>query len=217
MDEFLRSLDLRADAVILLEGTRALPDEHREHLASFASTLARALPDATFRTGNATGSDEAFAEGVAAVDAGRLQYVLPTSSMGRSRRNPVSYHVSMQDVPESAEPEILYRTRSASPASAGLVDLYERGVRTGRLHAKVLCLLRDTLKVLGSETLGLAPADIGFLYVNPADPDGGGTGHTIRVCEEAGVRVVRQEGWWGVGNVVLSRNSTHFKTRRDNA
>ena len=63
--------------VLLLEGTRELPAHQVPHLTSLAAQLASAFRHARFRTGNAKGSDEAFAAGVAAVDAGRLEYVLP--------------------------------------------------------------------------------------------------------------------------------------------
>ena len=52
---------------------------------------------------------------------------------------------------------------------------------------KAAYLLRDTLKVVGSTTMNLEPAVLGIFRVNPVDPRGGGTGHTIKVCELRGV------------------------------
>jgi hypothetical protein len=60
-------------------------------------------------------------------------------------------------------------------------------------------LLRDTLKVVGSVELGLAPATVGIFYVNPANPLKGGTARTMRVCRLRGVPVNTQAEWmkWG--------------------
>jgi len=58
-------------------------------------------------------------------------------------------------------------------------------------------LLRDALKVTGAPSLALAPADQGFFFVNPQNPDSGGTGHTIRVCHHLGVPVYTQDEWGG--------------------
>jgi hypothetical protein len=41
-------------------------------------------------------------------------------------------------------------------------------------------LLRDALKVIGAASLGLAPTDLGFFFVNPRNSMKGGTGHTMR-------------------------------------
>jgi len=56
-------------------------------------------------------------------------------------------------------------------------------------------LLRDTLKVTGLEFAGLAPAAFGVFFVNTENPDGGGTGHTVRVCSLLGVGVATQPEW----------------------
>ena len=60
------------EQVVLIEGTRKLPTEDRPRLVEFAKELARLLPQLMFRTGNAPGADEAFAEGVRNVDPSRL-------------------------------------------------------------------------------------------------------------------------------------------------
>jgi hypothetical protein len=84
--------------VILLEGTRQLPDNDRPSLVALGQLLATELPQAVFRTGNATGTDTAFAEGVARVDARRLQFVIPQTRMGRSRIPPLAYTVSLEQL-----------------------------------------------------------------------------------------------------------------------
>jgi len=55
-------------------------------------------------------------------------------------------------------------------------------MRISSLAAKARYFLRDTVKVIGSQDHGLAPADAGLFFVNSVDPMKGGTGHTMRVC-----------------------------------
>ena len=56
-------------------------------------------------------------------------------------------------------------------------------------------LLRDSLKVIGSKGLKLLPATLGIFSVNTEKPLSGGTGHTIRMCEKNGVKVLDQTHW----------------------
>jgi len=56
-------------------------------------------------------------------------------------------------------------------------------------------LLRDALKVTGLERLNFAPAEIGIFYIDPEKPTGGGTGHTIRMCELRNIPVFTQNKW----------------------
>jgi hypothetical protein len=65
--------------------------------------------------------------------------------------------------------------------------------------SKATYLLRDTLKVTGSAALVLDPAALGIFFVNEADPTGGGTGHTIKVCGAQDIPAATQTEWrnWG--------------------
>ncbi len=47
----------------------------------------------------------------------------------------------------------------------------------------------------GLKFAGLAPAAFGVFFVNAENPDGGGTGHTVRVCTLQGVGVATQSVW----------------------
>ncbi|MBL0065503.1 MAG: hypothetical protein IPP38_10940 [Bacteroidetes bacterium] len=91
---------------------------------------------------------------------------------------------------------LVYRTKQATPANARLIDRFVQREK-GQAYAKSLYLLRDTLKVTGSAEQGLAPASLGIFYVDRSREGGrgGGTGHTLRVCEQAGVPVILQEEW----------------------
>jgi len=181
--------------VILLEGTRQLPDNDRPALVALGRLLAMELPQAVFRTGNASGADTAFAEGVMQVNARRLQYVLPQNRMGRQRMTPLAYAVSFDQLSAQAGNRVAEATFAATPANQRLVDHYQQTSRPTAGRAKAAYLLRDTLKVLGSPEAGLAPATVGVFYVNEHDPLGGGTGHTIRVCLQHAVSVLTQNHW----------------------
>jgi hypothetical protein len=181
--------------VILIEGTRKLPASDVELLRRTAARLARCLPSAVFRTGNAEGSDTAFAAGVSDVDAARLEYVLPTQGMGRRRRHGEAGAVSLEALPRAAEEAVARATCDASPAAERLIDAHLGRVHNRRLAAKGRYLLRDTLKVAGCPEAGVPPATVGVFYVNESDPLGGGTGHTIRVCAREGIPVVMQHVW----------------------
>ena len=107
---------------VLVEGTRQLPWQDWELVCRMGEFLARRYPAMLFRTGNATGSDEAFAEGVARVDPSRIQYVIPHPGMGRKRRYPQARTAVLADVPTTREGELASHTLAASPTSDRLVQ-----------------------------------------------------------------------------------------------
>lgn len=183
--------------VILLEGIRKLPSDKFNTLSALARKLATDFPSAIFRTGNAKGADKAFAQGVNEVDPSRLQCVLPDGSLRKQQLHHLNYAVPFEKVSKVEEPAILYETRKATPAYSSLLKVYEgrETVPNERLVAKSKYLLRDTLKVLGSQELGLAKATVGIFYVNLDDPWSGGTGHTMRVCRNHGVPILDQRVW----------------------
>ena len=181
--------------IMLLEGTRRLPDSDRPLLVALGALLAQQLPRTVFRTGGANGSDDAFAEGVQSVDPARLEYVLPLAGHRSKTRHSASPACSMDDLSAIRETEILAYTGEASPEYSRLTRMYGEGRRTGALAAKTRYLLRDTLKVAGCDGLGLDPASFGCFFVNEADPISGGTGHTIRVCQHLRVPFSFQMHW----------------------
>lgn len=64
-----------------------------------------------------------------------------------------------------------------------------------RFSAKALYVLRDVIKVKGSDEMKLTKADFGLFYVNLENPMKGGTGHTLRFCEKHNVPVITQIEW----------------------
>jgi hypothetical protein len=153
--------------------------------------LARHFPRLRFRSGNAAGSDDAFAEAIARVDPRRLQVVVPYPS----HRHGLRYEQALYDSPESLSPSqeaaIADKTASATPANRRLI---EKRKHSGPLAAKAAYLIRDTMKAAGHSDQFPKPI-CAFFVVNPDDPMAGGTGHTIRVCQQEGVPAVFQNCW----------------------
>lgn len=179
--------------VILLEGRRAIPPEYRELAENLGWHLATRLPQAKFRSGNATGSDEAFSSGVARVDLARLHIVTPSPGHRRENRILGAIYDSLQGLSDKHRQDLGDATIAATPANRGLVRAWlDRP--TGPLSAKAAYLIRDTLKVIGLPGL-ISPATTALFYVDPADPEAGGTGHTIRVCRRYGIPATTQDAW----------------------
>ena len=82
--------------------------------------------------------------------------------------------------------------------AGGMTQLYFRDqAKGGWLGAIGMVQLRRTL---GSDALDLAPADLALFYVDLANPNEGGTGHTIRVCPQRDIPVFYQDVFmaWGM-------------------
>ena len=172
--------------VILLEGTRKINDDQFFLLSKFGEFIAGKFPNCHFRSGNASGSDDAFAQGVRKVAPDRMQIVLPKMDSGKSRLRNRDYVLALEDVSQAEEKQIIYESKRATPKNKRLFEAYELQ-QEGMMKQKSLYLLRDTLKVLGS------PA--GIFFVNEDDPEAGGTGHTMRVCRQNSIPVFTQDVW----------------------
>jgi hypothetical protein len=156
-----------------------------------ASFLAGRFPQLKFRSGNASGSDEAFTAGVLAISPERLQIIAPYASHRKRQRHPLALYESPESLSTEALEHVKVMTIAASPGNKGLVACYQRG---GKLGSQAACLIRDTLKVAGIAGK-VDPPTAALFYIDPANPEAGGTGHTIRVCRNANVPVVFQDCW----------------------
>ncbi len=187
--EFSQALKVAARPVVLLEGTRSLERESEPFVEAFAAQLAAKFPRAIFRSGNAPGSDQAFARGVASVDVSRLEVVVPYTRHRLGERPDGARVLSLDDI--ESDDELGRLTLDASP-------IYENLFASRAINAsasKVKYLLRDTLKITGDQNADFAPATAGLFWVNPLKPKQGGTAHTMRVCEKAGLPLWTQEKW----------------------
>ena len=189
--EFSGLISRLPDPVILIEGRRTITPEAGASARRVSACLAKCFPHLKFRSGNASGDDEAFAAGVFAVAPERMQIIAPYGGHRKKERHPRAHHDSPESLSADAMAIIQAMTITASPSNKGLMRWYQRG---GKLGSQAACLIRDTMKVAGISGR-LAPPVVALFCVDPADPEAGGTGHTIRVCHHAGVPVIFQDHW----------------------
>lgn len=78
------------------------------------------------------------------------------------------------------EPEVVYQTKTNSKNNR-LIEFYVNGDR-GRAGIKGSYLLRDTIKVIGTNS-GLHKASFAIFYDDLIEPESGGIGHSIMICE----------------------------------
>lgn len=184
----------RSNSVLLLEGIRKIALTDFTRLVQFGEFIAHQFPNCLFRSGNASGSDDAFAQGVRKVAPDRMQIVLPKLDSGKSRLHRSDYVLALEEVTHAEEKQIIYESKRATPKNKRLFEAYELQ-QDGLMKQKSLYLLRDTLKVLGSPENNLSPITAGIFFVNQDDPESGGTGHTMRVCHQNNVPVFTQDAW----------------------
>jgi len=179
--------------VVLLEGSRDVPVDIQRQMEALAARLMQTFPKLIARSGNAEGSDQGWARGVNVIDPKRLQLVLPVpnyKSAAIERDNDV---MALQEAP----PSDFYAARSLTRKH------YAYGARRGaavydRLPPfKQTYLDRDALKVLGTSDYSgrRMKATAALFYINPARKHGGGTAHTLRLCEAEKVPYFLAEDW----------------------
>ncbi len=187
--QFIQTYDTEG-AIVLLEGKRKVAEADVPKLIALGTLLASKTVHMRFRSGNAAGSDQYFAEGVGAVNAGRMQVITPYT--GHRKAHNANYEtLSLDDINLAAEPEIVYQSK-AHKGTESLIDKYVAGAKKGPV-IKAAYIIRDTVKVLGFGSAG--KATFGLFYDDLANPMTGGTGHTMRTCENNGVPIANQQVW----------------------
>lgn len=190
LDEFIAQFD-KENAIVLLEGKRNVKEEDQKKLTALGKLLASKTKKMIFRSGNASGSDQFFSEGVAAIDHKRLQVVTPYTGH-RKKTNKAYDTISLEDVDITAEPAVIYHSKS-NKKTEKLIDKYVAGSRD-RFTIKAAYIIRDTIKALGVG--GIGPATFGIFYDDLEDPLSGGTGHTMKVCQEHNIPIADQTVWF---------------------
>ena len=144
-----------------------------------------------FRSGNADGADHYFSLGVTSVDSSRLQVITPYT--GHRKKTKQAYEtIPLDEINLAEEPEIVYQAKQ-NKKTEKLIDQYVSGDRD-RFALKAAYILRDTIKAIGSKEI--APATFGIFYDDLDDPKTGGTGHTMKICEQNGIDVIDQRTWF---------------------
>jgi hypothetical protein len=188
--DFIERFDFQG-SIILLEGKRIVAEADKLKLVALGKLLAANTSHITFRSGNASGADEYFSEGVVSIVKSRLQVITPYEGH-RKKQNLAGYTLNLDQIPMVAESELVYAAKH-NPSTAGLVDDFVAG-KKNKNTIKAAYILRDTAKVLGCGAWG--PATAGVFYDDLSNPESGGTGHTIALCRHYGIPVFNQQVWF---------------------
>jgi len=178
-------------SVVLLEGKRDVLDENKTNLVNLGLKLASETDHILFRSGNASGSDELFSQGVSEINPKRLEIIMPYTTH-RSKKRYGEMHHSLNDINLVEEDEIIRQSKT-NKSYLKFVDSYVAG-DINRMSIKAAYIIRDTIKVLGTKS-GIAPCTFGIFYDDLKKPKSGGTGHTMNVCEDNNIDIIDQRVW----------------------
>lgn len=189
-NEFIKQYDTE-NAVVLLEGKRAVADKDKEKLFALGKLLAQKTTKMIFRSGNAAGADQYFSAEISTLAPERLQIISPYR--GHRKKYKTSDNIiSLDDIDIASEPEIIYHSKN-NTQNDRLIMHYVSGMKN-KNTIKAAYLLRDTLKVLG--TAQMLPATFALFYDDLSNPMQGGTGHTMQVCIQNHIPFITQEVWF---------------------
>lgn len=181
----------KPESIVLLEGKRDIKGADKDKLVQLGEKLARETEHITFRSGNADGSDLHFSTGVANINSNRLEVITPYSGH-RKTTNKAGTTNSLDDIDLAEEPEVVYQSKSRKKTKK-LVEKYVDGMRS-RYAIKAAYIIRDTIKVIGTNS-GIQPISFGIFYDDLDNPQSGGTGHTMDVCEMNDMPFIDQQTW----------------------
>lgn len=189
LHDFIENYDFEG-SIVLLEGKREVADADKQKLFQLGALLASLTKNMIFRSGNADGSDLYFSEGVASVTNKRLQVITPYSGHRQSAN--LAYHtIPLDTINLSSDSQIVTQSLE-NKKTKKLVEQYVAGT-VNSYTIKAAYIIRDTVKVLGTETI--KPASFAIFYDNLLDPMTGGTGHTMNVCLQNDVPYINQTIW----------------------
>ncbi|MBS1950839.1 MAG: hypothetical protein OJF59_002258 [Cytophagales bacterium] len=190
LKDFISQYD-KENSIVLLEGKRDVLEADQEKLESLGKILASTTSKMIFRSGNANGADYYFSIGVSSVDKSRLQVITPYSGH-RQKSNHAYDTISLDKINLAAEAEVVYQSKS-NKKTEKLIDQYISGARD-RYSIKAAYIIRDTIKVIGASNI--ESAAFGIFYDDLNKPKEGGTGHTMRVCEQNNIPFITQKVWF---------------------
>ena len=180
---------------VALEGSRIITDEVAEKMERIARILVTALPNLIVRSGNAEGADIAWAKGVNSVASEKLELFVPQKKVPKKNIVTGNRVITISYI----NPDFWEYARNLSCDNYLSTD----GRRSGKAAwdrlkpYQQIYLIRDVFKVTGVPFGKEKPikTHLALLYINTKKKNGGGTGHTKRICERLGVPVVEYETW----------------------
>ncbi|CAN5546540.1 hypothetical protein BH10BAC5_BH10BAC5_08830 [soil metagenome] len=189
LDDFIKKYDT-PNSVVLLEGKREVADDDKPKLVDLGKLFASKTKHILFRSGNASGADQYFSEGVSSVDREKLQVITPYHDH-RRKTNQAFETISVDRINLIVESEVVYQSKHNKKMGT-LIDKYISG-EIDRYSIKAAYIIRDTIKVIGTEEI--MPATFAIFYDNLSNPRTGGTGHTMNICEKNNVSFNDQSVW----------------------
>ena len=188
LSEFIEKYD-KEGSIVLLEGKRNVLESDQALLVKLGKVIKEKTSHLQFRSGNADGSDLFFSQGVASVDNSRLQVITPYSGH-RQKYNQAYETIALDELQLAAEDKVIYQTKTTKTGK--LIDSYVNGNRD-RFSIKAAYLIRDTVKAIG--TKDIPTATFGIFYDDLENPLSGGTGHTMKVCQQNDIPIIDQQTW----------------------
>lgn len=190
LEEFIKDFD-KENVVVLLGGKRKVLPADVDLLVRLGEVLANKTKKIKFRSGNADGADYYFSQGICNIDKSRLEVITPYSGH-RKKANIANDTISLDNINIASEPEVVYQSKG-NKKTEKLVDQYVDGARN-RISMKAAYIIRDTVMVIGTETI--PPATFAIFYDDLDNPKTGGTGHTMSVCGRNSIPVIDQSVWF---------------------
>lgn len=186
-------------SVILLEGKRDVLEEDKHKLILFGELVVKYTRYMRFRSGNASGADELFCKKIVEHQADRLELITPYSTHRKKIYDSDSItKFSIDNVDFAKDTGLIYGSKLGN-MNDKLIDSYVAG-KPNRNTIKAAYLIRDTAKVLG--TSEIKQANFAIFYDDLKNPKSGGTGHTMKVCDENGLVYIDQTIWFDWLNTV---------------
>lgn len=190
LKDFINNFD-KDNFIVLLEGKRIVLDADKEKLIALGRMLTSKTNKMIFRSGNAEGADQLFADGVTSVDNRKLQVITPYSSH-RQKSNHGYETFSLDDINIANNPELLNLSKT-NKKTEKLIDQFVSGNKN-RFTIKASYIIRDTIKAIGTDQI--KPATFGIFYDDLDNPMAGGTGHTMNVCKLNNIPIIDQKTWF---------------------
>jgi hypothetical protein len=183
----------KPESVVLLLGKRKVLKEDEKKITELGRKLATLTQYIKFRSGNADGSDELFANAIAEINIKIIQVIKPFKNHRKKTVNQYET-ISLDTINILNEPDILYYSKQ-DRKNKNLIVRYEEGYKD-QSAMKGAYLLRDTMMVVGAKSLNLKRADFAIFYDDLIKPEMGGTGFTIKVCKSLDIPYINQSVWF---------------------
>lgn len=189
-NEFITKYDFKG-SVLLLEGKREVNQIDISKLVEFGRKLAKNSKYLIARSGNADGADYYFSQGFSEIAKERLEVIVPSKGH-RKKQNVAGTTYNLDEFKFLKEDNVIYETNK-NTKNKSLIDMYVDGVKN-RMSAKAPYLIRDTMKVVGHNEIN--KCNFAIFYDDLANPEQGGTGHTILVCQNNDIPYINQSVWF---------------------